>query len=212
MDDFSVCTISLKKFSVMNLFYPVIISIVGVLVIGVPLGFVAGIIDTIFFKTGTLVNIAIRLFLILWIALALFCAYSFVKVIDDLSKTVDALCVGDGAELKNIWLVILINILTLGIYKFVYFYRLHQRLEQKAPLYNDSLITSPGNLLIFTILASAVGFGPLVACALMIDDVNNFVQISNDSNGFETQMYQNWGIAKVGKTFDAIVENFKTGR
>ena len=46
----------------------------------------------------------------------------------------------------------------------------------------------------------------------MIDDVNNFVQISNDGNGFETQLYQNWGIAKVDKTFDAIVENFKTGR
>jgi len=210
MNDFTVCTIQLKKFNIMNLFYPVIVSLLGGFVIGVPLFLFTGILDTAFLKNGVAVDIAMIIFFILWITIIVFCVYSFFKAIDDLIKTVDALCVGDGKKLMNMWLVLLINFLTLGIYKFVYFYQIQERLQQKAPDYDDSVITTPGNLLLFTVLASIVGFGFFVAAALIIDDVNNLVNISNEENDFTTKEYQNWGFEKIDEKIEDIIDRFKS--
>ncbi|NCC87207.1 MAG: DUF4234 domain-containing protein [Clostridia bacterium] len=210
MKDFTVCTIALKKFNMMNLFYPVILSMLGGLVIGFPLFLVAGVLDTAFFKNGITVNIAMRTFLFLWIAIVIFSVFSFFKAVDDLIKTADSLCVGDDGKLYNFWLFLLINVLTLGIYKFIYFYRIQERLQKKSPDYNDSLITTPRSLLSFTILASIVGLGFFVASFLMMEDINNFVEISNKENGFETEEYQNWGIKKIDKKFDEIMDRFKS--
>ena len=210
MKDFTVCTIALKKFNMMNLFYPVILSMLGGLVIGFPLFLVAGIVDTAFFRNGVTVDLAMRTFLFLWIVIVVFSVFSFFKAIDDLIKTADSLCVGDGKKLYNFWLVLLINVLTLGLYKFVYFYQVQERLQKKAPDYNDSVITTPRSLLSFTILSSIAGLGFLVASFLIMDDVNNLVQISNEENGFETEEYQNWGFDKIDKKFDEIMDRFKS--
>ncbi|MEG2016765.1 MAG: DUF4234 domain-containing protein, partial [Oscillospiraceae bacterium] len=143
---------------------------------------------------GVIVDIALWIFGVLWAVMLVLCFISFFKVIDELAKTIDALCVGDGKQLQNIWIVLLLNIVTIGIYKFIYFYKLQQRLESRAHEYNEGVLTSPSNLLLFTILSSLVGFGFLVAAALIIEDANQLVYISNDENTFETKEYQNWGI------------------
>lgn len=194
MQEMKWCTIALKKFNIMNLFYPVIFALVGALALGVPLGLVAGIIDTAFLKTGTLVDIAIWIFVVLWSIIIIFSSVSFFKAVDAMAKTVDALCIGDEKKLYNIWIVILLDIVTLGIYKFVYFYQLQSRLEQRAHEYNQGVVTSPSNLLVFTILSSIVGLGYIVGCGLMIEDINSIVYLSNEDNNFQTKEYQNWGL------------------
>lgn len=202
MEYFKYCTVQLKRFSIMNLLYPLIFGIASVFVIGIPIGVVAGILDTVIFKSGTIVNVAFAIILALWLAVVLMCVLSFVKAIDDISKTVDAICIDDNYALYNIWLVLLFNFLTLGIYKFIYFYRLASRLKEASIKYEEELIISPANNLLFTVLGSIVGAGFIIGCSMLIEDLNELAEISNEENQFQTVSYENWGLKNIMSIFD----------
>lgn len=199
MREITFCTIALKKFNVMSLIYPIVFSLLGALVIGVPLGLIAGIIDTVFLRSGTIVEVFLWIFGIIWAVIIIFCFISFFKTIGAIADTVDSLCIGDGKENMNIWLVLLIDIATIGIYKFIYFYQLQERLENRTHEYNEGVITSSSSLLLFTVLASLVGIGFIVGAALMIEDVNQLVYISNEQNNYETNEYQSLGVSDIIK-------------
>lgn len=212
MKELRYCTIKLDNFSVMNLIYPYIFSVLGIFVIGIPIGILSGVMDTFIFKNGKIVNIAFAVIGVLWFVIIATCIYSFAKVINDISKTVDALCIGDGKQSNSILVVFVLNMVTFGIYKFIYFYKMVSRLEEASKKYDTSISISPQNHLIFTILASVVGIGFLVGCGLIIEDVNKLATISNQENEFETDNYQNMGIKNIMIIFNNAKTNFKKSK
>lgn len=197
MEYVSFCSVRLKRFNVMNLIYPFVIAIAGIFVIGVPIGLFTGILDTVIFKNGTLVSIGFGIIIFLWSVLVLLCAYSFFTVLKDLSYSIDVLCVGDEQRSPSIWKVLLLNLVTLGIYKFIYFYRLFTRIKDATKKYETVMENTPETMLLFTILGSVVGGGFLVGGSLLVDDVNNLAEISNQENGYSTDDYENWGIKNI---------------
>lgn len=197
MEYVSFCSVRLKRFNVMNLIYPFVIAIAGIFVIGIPIGLFTGILDTVIFKNGTLVSIGFGIIIFLWSVLVILCAYSFFAVLKDLSYSIDVLCVGDEQRSPSIWKVLLLNLVTLGIYKFIYFYRLSTRIKDATKKYETGMVMSPETMLLFTILGSVVGGGFLVGGSLLVDDVNNLAEISNQENGYSTDDYENWGIKNI---------------
>lgn len=100
-----------------------------------------------------------------------------------LSKDVNALCEGDGKKTMKYVFCFLLNIVTVGIFGFVWKYKLAKRLQNNAARY-DLRISESGALVV--VLAIVFAFFP-VAQAVLIKNFNALARAYNDYNGLEVK-------------------------
>lgn len=100
-----------------------------------------------------------------------------------LSKDVNALCEGDGKKTMKYVFCWLLNIVTVGIFGFVWKYKLAKRLQDNAARY-DLRISESGALVV--VLAIVFAFFP-VAQAVLIKNFNALARAYNDYNGLEVK-------------------------
>lgn len=100
-----------------------------------------------------------------------------------LSKDVNALCEGDGKKTMKYVFCWLLNIVTLGIFGFVWKYKLAKRLQNNAARY-DLRISESGALVV--VLSIVFAFFP-VAQAVLVKNFNALAKAYNDYNGLEVK-------------------------
>lgn len=91
-------------------------------------------------------------------------------------------CAGDGKDSFNYIVVLLLTIITCGIYFYVWVYKMAQRLQDNAPRYGLMLNESGSSVLLFTILGSFIGIGPLIGEYFMIKNQNILAAAYNAYN------------------------------
>lgn len=100
-----------------------------------------------------------------------------------LSKDVNALCEGDGKKTMKYVFCWLLNIVTLGIFGFVWKYKLAKRLQNNAARY-DLKFSESGALVV--VLAIVFALFP-VAQAVLVKNFNAMAVAYNEYNGLEAQ-------------------------
>ena len=100
-----------------------------------------------------------------------------------LSKDVNALCEGDGKKTMKYVFCFLLNIVTVGIFGFIWKFKLAKRLQENAARYD--LKFSEGGALV-VVLAIVFAFFP-VAQFVLVKNFNRMAVAYNEYNGLETQ-------------------------
>ncbi len=98
-----------------------------------------------------------------------------------LSKDVNALCEGDGKKTMKYVFCFLLNIITVGIFGFVWKYKLAKRLQENAARY-DLKFSESGALVV--VLAIVFAFFP-VAQFVLVKNFNRMAVAYNEYNGLE---------------------------
>ena len=98
-----------------------------------------------------------------------------------LSKDVNALCEGDGKKTMKYVFCFLLNIVTVGIFGFVWKYKLAKRLQENATRY-DLKFSESGALVV--VLAIVFALFP-VAQFVLVKNFNRMAVAYNEYNGLE---------------------------
>lgn len=98
-----------------------------------------------------------------------------------LSKDVNALCEGDGKKTMKYVFCFLLNIVTVGIFGFIWKYKLAKRLQENAARY-DLKFSESGALVV--VLAIVFAFFPVSQCVL-VKNFNKMAVAYNEYNGLE---------------------------
>ncbi len=96
------------------------------------------------------------------------------------AKDVDRLCEGDGQKTMKFKYVMLLSIVTVGIFWFVWRYKLANRLKDNAERYDLKFKEGGVLVVIFSILGIVIGD------FMLIKNLNKMVKAYNDYNGLET--------------------------
>lgn len=95
------------------------------------------------------------------------------------TKDVNALCEGDGKKTMKFKYVVLLSIITVGIFGLVWRYKLAKRLQENAERYELKFSESGALVVIFTILGLVLGD------FILIKNFNKMAKAYNDYNGLE---------------------------
>ena len=98
-----------------------------------------------------------------------------------LSKDVNALCEGDGKKTMKYVFCFLLNIVTVGIFGFIWKYKLAKRLQENAARY-DLKFSESGALVV--VLAIVFAFFP-VSQFVLVKNFNKMAVAYNEYNGLE---------------------------
>ncbi len=98
-----------------------------------------------------------------------------------LSKDVNALCEGDGKKTMKYVFCFLLNIVTVGIFGFVWKYKLAKRLQENAARY-DLKFSESGALVV--VLAIVFALFP-VSQFVLVKNFNKMAVAYNEYNGLE---------------------------
>jgi len=96
------------------------------------------------------------------------------------TKDVERLCEGDGQKTMKFKYVMLLSIVTVGVFWFVWRYKLANRLKDNAERYDLKFKEGGVLVVIFTILGIVIGD------FILIKNLNKMVKAYNDYNGLET--------------------------
>ncbi len=91
-------------------------------------------------------------------------------------------CAGDGKDSYNYIVVLLLSLITCGIYFYIWIYQRAQRLQDNAPRYGLQISDTGSNVLLFTILGSFIGIGPLIGQYFLIKNQNVLAAAYNNYN------------------------------
>ena len=87
-------------------------------------------------------------------------------------RDLNTVCRADGKKTMNYIGMLLLSVITCGIYGMVWTYNLGKRLEQGAVMRGLPPQTSGGSLLCWQIFGSLIVVGPFIAQAKMINALN----------------------------------------
>lgn len=91
-----------------------------------------------------------------------------------MSKEINETCEGDGKKtMLYIW-AWLLGIVTLGIFPLIWFYKAMERLKDNGYRYDIEVKHSGTEFLLWFLLGSFIGVGPIVAVCYFVADVNQF--------------------------------------
>lgn len=92
------------------------------------------------------------------------------------TKDVNTLCEGDGKKTMKFKYVVLLSIITVGIFGLVWRYKLAKRLQENAERYDLRFSESGALVVIFTI------FGLVLGDFILIKNFNKMAKAYNDYN------------------------------
>ncbi len=105
--------------------------------------------------------------------------YFWYKVAED----ANIICSGDGEETTGGITMVLLFILTCGIYPYFWHYKLGDRLQNNARRYGMEFQESGTTVLLWLILGMFIVIGPLVACYILIKNLNSLARAYNNRSG-----------------------------
>jgi len=86
---------------------------------------------------------------------------------------VNIICAGDGKQTAGLLKYLLFSLLTCGIYSYVWYYKLGNRLVENGPKYGIGLAENGTSVLVWMIFGSLLcGIGPFVALNIIIKNTN----------------------------------------
>ncbi len=100
-----------------------------------------------------------------------------------LSKEVNTLCEGDGRKTMKYVYCFLLNIVTVGIFGFVWKFKLQERLRANAARY-DLRFSESGALVVVLALLT----GPFVSQYVIVKNLNKMIASFNEYNGLEPEV------------------------
>lgn len=100
-------------------------------------------------------------------------------IIHAAAKETDETCKEDGKNTKGLLLYILFSILTLGIYGLVWSYNIIERWGKFIRVRGQSPRVSGGTYILWLIVGSMIGIGPLVAQYLFLHTWNDVNELHN---------------------------------
>jgi hypothetical protein len=105
-------------------------------------------------------------------------------------------CYGDGKETKNFLIVILLSIITCGIYTWIWYYGVGNRLAENAPRYGQRFNEDGTTVLLWMLLGSLLcGLGTFYAQYIMVKNMNSladsFNNLNNGQSGYQQNPYNN---------------------
>ncbi|MCQ2520145.1 MAG: DUF4234 domain-containing protein [Lachnospiraceae bacterium] len=102
---------------------------------------------------------------------------------DEISKSVNVACAGDGEQTTGGLMMWLLSIVTCGIYGIVWYYKLGNRLASNSTRYGMNFQENGTTVLLWMILGSALcGIGPLIALHILIKNTNSICAAYNQYN------------------------------
>lgn len=105
-------------------------------------------------------------------------------IIHAAAKETDEACKEDGKNTKGLLLYILFSIITLGIYAFIWSYNIVERWAAFIRKRNQTpRLNGGGMYLLWLIVGSMIGIGPLVAQYLFLHTWNDVNEIHNKEHG-----------------------------
>jgi hypothetical protein len=111
------------------------------------------------------------------------------------AEDMNTVCNGDGKQTQNFIVVILLSIVTCGIYWYIWCYGVGNRLQETAPRYGLSFNENGTTILLWMLLGYLLcGFGTLYAYYLLIKNMNAVADHYNQQyyggGGYQQQNYQ----------------------
>ena len=104
------------------------------------------------------------------------------------TEDVNTVCYGDGQETMNYILVVLLSLVTRGIFTFIWVYQLGNRLQANAPRYQLSFQENGTSALLWYIFGSLIcGIGPYIAQYSLIKNMNALATAYNEYNSQPTE-------------------------
>lgn len=91
-----------------------------------------------------------------------------------LSLDVNEVCKGDGVENTSFPLMIVLSLLTLGVYNLYWLYKIGQRLRANAPRYGYKMLVGGADIVVLHICS----FG-FVSAWELINNMNRFAKVYN---------------------------------
>lgn len=125
----------------------------------------------VFFVIGVLGIIVLGILAFMWI--------------DRQVKKVNAICEGDNQKTASALKVLLLSIVTFGIYGLLWLYMLGERLQENAPRHNLSFKENGTTVLLWFTLGTFILVGPIIALYIIIKNTNAMTAIY--SKGAELQ-------------------------
>ena len=102
--------------------------------------------------------------------------------IQGISRDMNKMCAGDGERTRGVFGVIVLNLITCGIYNWVWWYNLGNRLARNARRYGCDFIENGGTVLMWMLFGSLIcGIGPLVAIRIVCRNINEMAKSYNCS-------------------------------
>lgn len=97
------------------------------------------------------------------------------------------MCAGDQQETAGLVKLLLLSLITCGIYAFIWYYNLGNRLAANAPRYGLNFTENGTSVLMWMIFGSLLcGIGPFVALNILMKNTN---QIANAYIAYNNQQY-----------------------
>lgn len=109
--------------------------------------------------------------------------YQFTTDLNDMNQ--------EDKKMKNYILVLILSILTLGIYRWVWMFYLEDRLQTTGKHMGLTITPGPGTLLSWKLFGSFILIGPFVANYYLIRNMNHLVSTYNQSFSNKTKVIKN---------------------
>jgi len=102
------------------------------------------------------------------------------------TEDINTVCEGDGNPSPNYIIVILLSVITCGIYTYVWFYKQGNRLQAIAPKYNLSIQENGTSILLWMLFGAVLcGIGPFIAYNILLKNMNAIANVYNSSNNLK---------------------------
>lgn len=90
-----------------------------------------------------------------------------------MAQDVNTMCADDNENTAGLMKFILLSIITCGIYSYIWYYKLGNRLASNAPRYGLSFQENGTTVLLCLLLGTLIcGIGPFVAMHILIKNTN----------------------------------------
>ena len=97
-----------------------------------------------------------------------------------MAHDVNIACEGDGEQTAGLVAFILLSIITCGIYSWVWYYKLGNRLAANAPRYGLSFQENGTTVLLWLVFGALLcGIGPFIAMNILIKNSNRICNAYN---------------------------------
>ncbi len=121
-----------------------------------------------------------------------------------MSKEINQICEGDGKHTIFYLIPWLVSPFTLFIWPIIWFYQAMERLCDNAYRYGVTVKHSGGEYILWTVVGSLIGIGPIVALCYFVSDVNAFANVAGaivpkryTSNPVERIQIENEGFPEI---------------
>lgn len=93
------------------------------------------------------------------------------------------ICAGDGKETKNYIIVLLLSLVTCGIYYWIWLYNVGNRIQENGPRYGVTFTENGSTILLWMIIGSLLcGIGTFYGLYILVKNMNILAQRYNEVN------------------------------